>query len=308
MRAPFTLRLLVSIAALVITCTAVTQNSLSAAAFMRGEVLYVQVTPLARALGVVAYGEGGVLTWRGPFGPVTLFAGSPDALAQVPDRTGPTDVALSAAVLELSSGWFVPLDALPLLGVDVPANTTRPEQFELPDGRALPLEYVRADSLGLEPPNNAVTLPGAAGASVTSGRASWEVAEAPLVGVRFFDGEGVSLLLVDLALVPLARPELVGEVDLALERAREAGSDHVLLLMVTSVTERPWSPLLVFHQDERRTEVRPPYRLVLESGDEGEVTPSSPVIGAVLLPNSFSLYRPMRVEWAGAEAEVRFRR
>ena len=32
------------------------------------------------------------------------------------------------------------------------------------------------------------------------------------------------------------------------------------------------------------------------------------MLGAVLLPPSFRLYREMRVEWAGAQAVVRFRK
>src|SRR5690606_7392017 len=126
------------------------------------------------------------------------------------------------------------------------------------------------------PPSNGQTagasIPGAqpSGAPTpgTTGRASWEAAEEPLAGVRFFDGDGASLLLVDLALVPLAEPALTGDVDVAMDRAREAGGDHVLLLMVTAVAELPWDPHLVFEQDGRRLEVSTPYRVVIEQGEE----------------------------------------
>lgn len=309
MRAPLTslhaLCLTVLLAAFAALPFASAQLGLSAKAFVLDEELYVEAAPLARALGVVVQLDDSVLTWRGPFGPVTMFASSATVLAQVPGRPGSTDVTLMAPVLDLDSGWFVPLDAFPLLGVEVPTDSMRPAQLDMPDGRSVELEYVTLESVGLTPNRSS----GVDAAVVHySGRASWEATEEPLVGVRFFDGDGVSLLLVDLALVPIARPELTADVDKVLEQARAAGSDHVLLLLVTAVAELPWNPALVFTQDDRRLEVRPPYRMLIESGDEGGVAPDAPVLGAVLLPNTFSLYRPMHVSWAGAQAEVRFRR
>ena len=74
-----------------------------------------------------------------------------------------------------------------------------------------------------------------------------------------------------------------------------------------AVAPLPWEPVLVFAQDGQRTEVSAPYRLLVEVGEPGTVAPASPVLGAVLLPPSYSLYHPIRVEWAGALAEVRFR-
>lgn len=286
--------------------------------------MYVEVAGLARALGVVAHADGNVLTWRGQDGPVTLFEGSPDAVAHFPGDSGPTDVALSAPVLALGSGWFVPLDALPLLGVQVPPFSGRPQTVDAAGGRTLRLGYVPAQDVGAAgaqaPPGTdsaQTNLAGAEGSETgsaaghaegTTGRASWEPAPAPLAGVRFFDGEGVSLLLVDLALVPLAAPGLTDEVDRAIDQAREAGSDHVLMLMVTSVAPLPWVPVLVFEQDDRRLEVSAPYRLLIQEGDPDSVAPEAPVFGAVLLPSSFSLYRQMRVVWGNAEALVQFRK
>ena len=117
----------------------------------------------------------------------------------------------------------------------------------------------------------------------------------------------LSVPLVVLALVPLAEPSLTREVDSAIDRAREAGGDHVLLLLVTAVDELPWDSTIRFEQDGRALEVSTPYRLLIEAGTEGAVSPGEPVLGAVLLPPAFSLYREMRVEWAGVSAVVRFR-
>lgn len=296
------------------------QGVVVASAFERGATTYVEVAALARAMGVVAHADGNVLTWRGTNGPATLFASSADALMHFPGDAGPTDVALAAPVLVVTGAWYVPLDTLPLFGIEVPPFGGRLERLPLGSGRELVLDYVSVEAETRSPstidaPGNASDAdagqtdprPGAPTPG-TTGRASWEPAEAPLAGVRFFDGDGVSLLLVDLALVPLAQPGLTGDVDRAMDRAQEAGSDHVLLMMVTAVADLAWSPVLVFEQDGRRMEVRTPYRMLLETGDESSVGPGSPVLGAVLLPPSFSLYREMRVEWAGAQAVVRFRK
>lgn len=279
---------------------AAAQGSPQLPATSRGETVYLELQSLARALGVVTSADGDVLTWRGAGGPVTLFAGSPDALTQ--GAHGPTEVSLSAPVLMGAAAWYVPLDALPLLGVEVPGQTARPAQLALPDGRQLELGYVAAAELGLAPSAAASAAP-----PPIAGLASWEEVEAPLAGVRFFDGEGVSLLLVDLALVPLAAPELTSAVDRAVDRAQEAGSDHVLLLLVTALAERPWEARLTFEQEGRRLEIAAPYRLLVQEGG-ATVSPDAPAVAAVLLPPAFSLYRPMRVTWAGTEASVRFRR
>lgn len=308
MRAPFTVsickRVALILAVVLAFSVASAQMSHTANAFVFSDNVYIEAAPLARALGVVAYADAGALTWRGPFGPVTLFASSSSALAQVPGQADVADVLLAGPVLELNETWFVPLDALPLLGVDVPTESGRPAVLDLPDGRMLELTYVSSEVYGLAPVTRAAGSHGGG----YSGLISWEPLEEPLAGVRFFDDQGVSLLIADLALVPLAQPQLMTDVDRALERAREAGTDHVLLLMVTSVGELPWSASLTFVQDDRRIEVRPPYRMLIESGDAELVLPDQPVMGAVLLPNSFSMYRPMFVTWSGGQAEVQFRR
>lgn len=314
MRAPFTVRL--PLLLLLALNVATAQNATTLRAFALEPTVYVEVAGLARALGVVIQADGDVLTWRGADGPTTLFAGSPDALVHFPGDAGPTDVALAAPVRVLDGAWFVPLDMAPLFGVEVPPFDGRPASLVMAGGRVLTLDYLQA-----APESGASSAPGvvpeqagngAGGAEAghapgTTGRPSWEALEAPLAGVRFFDGEGVSLLLLDLALVPLAEPGLTADVDGVIDRAREAGSDHVLLLMVNAVADLAWNPVLVFEQDGRRMEVRSPYRMLLEAGEEGRVRPDEPVLGAVLLPSAFSLYKDLAVEWAGSRAVVRFR-
>lgn len=281
---------------------AAAQVATAVPAFERGGTLFVGATSLARAMGVVATAAGNAFTWRGDEGVVTLFAGSADALTQLPGALDATEWALSAPVVTAGDEWFVPLDALQLLGVALPPDPgALPGWLTLPDGRRLTLE-ARA------PPGAERRQPAGAAAVAPPSRAHWELAEEPLPGVRFFDGAGVSLMLVDLALVPLAAPELTRQVDQVIDAAAGAGSDHLLLLLVTALGEGTWDAELAFEQGGRRLEVGHPYRLLVQQGEAGTVAPDRPVVGAVLLPAVFSLYRPMTIEWGGQAAEITFRR
>jgi hypothetical protein len=123
--------------------------------------------------------------------------------------------------------------------------------------------------------------------------------------LRFFVGDTVSLLLLDLDLAPLAFPAMAATIDAA---AEAAGEDHALLLLVTALEPASWETSLRFAQDGRTLEARYPYRLRLHLGASGTVSPEAPVAGVALLPTTFSLYRPLVVAWAGAEATITFRK
>ena len=84
MPAPPKPRALLLLALLCVFGWAAGQEPATVAAEARGDTVLVEVASLARALGVVAHVDGNVLTWRGPNGPVTLFGGTPDALAHLP--------------------------------------------------------------------------------------------------------------------------------------------------------------------------------------------------------------------------------
>lgn len=265
--------------------------------------LYVELTTLARASGAVATSDGTALTFRGAQGVVTFFAGSSDALQQRPGDPGPVDVSLSAPVIEVDSDWWAPLSALDLLGVapapDAAASATTDavtvggEEFRLAlepfPGTSPPTRVAAEDGDGA--PWEADVLPG----------------EVPVL--RFFDGD-VSLSLLDLALLPIARPDLTRAVDAVLdEAAQTAGAgDSLLLLQVVALAEGAWEPALRFSQGDRELEVRYPYRLLVVSGAADSVGPEEPVAGVVLLPAGFDLYAPLQVEWRGTQAVVTFRR
>ncbi len=265
--------------------------------------LYVELTTLARAIGAVATSDGAALTFRGAEGVVTFFAGSSDALQQRPGDPGPVEVSLSAPVLEVDSDWWAPLSALDLLGVAPAPNAT-------PSGTT---DAVTAGGeefqLALEPFPGA-QAPARVAAEGDDG-APWETDVLPgdVPVLRFFDGD-VSLSLLDLALLPIARPDLTRAVDAVLDEAAQAAGagDNLLLLQVVALTEAAWEPALRFSQGDRELEVRYPYRLLVVSGGADSVGPEGPVAGVVLLPAGFDLYAPLQVEWRGTHAVVTFRR
>lgn len=309
----------------------------SAAQSVAGELVdgvpYLDLAALAHHLGVVMTAMDDVATWRGAAGVATFFLGSADALMQRPGDAGPVDQALAAPVLVRAGIWLVPLDAAPLLGVDAVVSRSLAAgdgagggaagqgagggasapldaaaaaivvRLVLPDGRELTVD--------LEDASRPLTAAAAGASSMDAAPGSngvtWEVSDiGPNVpALRFFAGDTASLLLVDLDLAPLAFPEWTAVVDAA---ADEAGADHALLLLVTALEPAAWQTSLHFSQDGRVLEARHPYRLRLHLGSAGSVAPGAPVAGVVLLPASFSLYRPLEVAWQGATGVITFRR
>ena len=259
-------------------------------------VTYVESRSLALALGDVVTVTGGTMTWRGNEGVATFFVGSSVALLQRPGDGGPTEWPLSASVyIEYlpdgaadGSGWYLPLDAVQLLGV---AAEERGGAFTLhaPDGSrldiALPTVLIPEDGSGAD--------------------TAWEPAQlGAATGVRLFDGDQ-SLLLLDLDMLPLAFPEATEVID---DAALRAGSDHALLLIGTTLVDGTLSTTMAFEQDGRRLEVAAPYRVHVYQGDPEDVGPGREVAAVVLLPATFSLYEPLSVSWSGVQATFTFRR
>ena len=293
---PSARRILVALLVLALpAATVVAQGGRSVRAARQAGAAYVELTDLARAAGALATAVDGALTYRGALGVVTFFAGSPAGLMQRPSGGGPIDVSFSAPVVQYGSEWWAPLDALEYLGVEPSADSAA---LRLANGT----EVVLANEAFPGAPLRAVAA---------SADAAWEVTElgAGVTALRFYDGS-VALTLLDLALLPLAQPELTAAVDAALDAAWLSGaaSDNVLLLQIVAAEETTWQATLRFTQGSRELEVRYPYRLLLQEGTADVVAPDSPVAGVILLPASFDLYRPLGVEWGGVSAEVSFRR
>ncbi len=264
-------------------------------------VTYLEARSLALVLGDVVTVVDDTLTWRGQEGVATFFAGSAVALLQRPGDGGPTEWPLSAPVRSVDAAvpggedWYLPLDAAQLLGVAA-------EEV----GGVVTLHTPSGDRLDIVLPAAREVRPGVRERSegIDAG-AGWEVAQlGAATGVRLFAGDQ-SLLLLDLDMLPLAFPEATAVID---DAALRAGSDNALLLIGTALAEGQISTSVAFEQDGRRLEVEAPYRVHVYQGDPAAVGPGNEVAAVVLLPATFSLYRPVAVTWSGVEATVTFRR
>ncbi len=258
-------------------------------------VTYVEAGSLAFALGDVVTVTDETLTWRGEEGVATFFEGSSVALLQRPGDAGPTEWPLSAAVFAAGGssgvggvGWYLPLDAVQLLGVAAEESAGEMILYA-PNGARLDIVLPRPEV-------------DVAGPDAGTG---WELAQlGAATGLRLFSHDQ-SLLLLDLDLLPLAFPEATEVID---DAALRAGKDHVLLLVGTSLTDGALSTAVAFEQSDRRLEVAAPYRVHVYRGDPGAVGPGHDLAAVVLLPATFSLYEPLSVSWSGVEATITFRR
>lgn len=263
-------------------------------------VAYAPVDAVARALGDIVAPGAGSLTWRAARGTLTVFDGSPDALWQAVGERDAHRVGLSAPALLRDGRWWLPLDALDILGVGVDGTT-----LTLPDGRRLTVAVPaprpgagdgrsQVDELGNGVPVLRLFPVPAAGASAASGPAAADAA-----------GASVAAMLADLDMLPLVDPAQRAVIDAAVERS---GPDKPLLVIVTALRDSPWEATFTLSQAGRSLEFRYPYRMRLVGGSPRRVGPASPASMLLLLPGWFNLYRPIAVSWQGATGTITFRR
>ncbi len=258
-------------------------------------VTYVEAGSLAFALGDVVTVTDETLTWRGEEGVATFFEGSSVALLQRPGDAGPTEWPLSAAVFAAGGssgvggvGWYLPLDAVQLLGVAAEESAGEMILYA-PNGARLDIVLPRPEV-------------DVAGPDAGTG---WELAQlGAATGLRLFSHDQ-SLLLLDLDLLPLAFPEATEVID---DAALRAGQAHVFLPAGPAPTGGARSAGGGGEQSDRRLEVAAPYRVHVYRGDPGAVGPGHDLAAVVLLPATFSLYEPLSVSWSGVEATITFRR
>lgn len=252
----------------------------------QGSVTLVEARAVARRLGLLLSEGAGVLTLRSPAGILTLFETSPDVVWKSASAAAAVERSLSGPVVHREGGWWLPSDALSFFGIDMVAGVLRGE-----DGTAVALAFPPAGpelhhggelvDLGSGVPGLRLYAPGTAGPATRS------------------------LLLADATLLGLALPEHRERFDQLVARV---GSDHALILVVTALESGPWQAEVGFSQGDLRVEARHPFRLRLLSGDPASVGPRAPVLGVVLLPESFNLRAPIEVTWGHASAVIRFRR
>ncbi|HEX7004157.1 MAG TPA: hypothetical protein VF168_08210 [Trueperaceae bacterium] len=251
-----------------------------------GWATLVDAETLEAQLELLASEAAGVLTLSGRDGVMTLFQDSSEILWRPADGEGAREESLSAAVRRREDGWWLPVDALSFFGLWL-----RDGVAEGPDNLVLRLVF---------PPPAPVM--GSGGELVDLG--------AGVPGLRLFangpDGPASqSLLLADAGLLGLALPDQRSAFD---ELVAGSGTDHPLLLLVTSASRGPWDTELKFSQGELSLVVRYPFRLRLLAGQPELVAPDAPITGVVLLPAQFDLRSPIEVSWGGTRATVTFRR
>jgi hypothetical protein len=248
---------------------------------------YYALETVVLALGALSSGDDGSLSVTAATGVLTLFDGAPDGLWRGDGDGGAAEVSFAAPVLQRSGGWYVPADVLDFLGVEA-----GPEALTLPDGRSLPVAF---------PP------PPLAG---EGGGAELEDLGNGVTGLRFFapgpsGPDDLSLLVIDLSLLPLVFPEQRSALDAVLT---ELERDRPLYFVLTSLAAAPWEPTFVLSQGERTFEARHPFRVRILDGDPATVAPDAPVIGVILLPEAFRLDAPLGITWGGVASEITFRR
>lgn len=249
---------------------------------------YYALEPVLRALGYLHSTDPRSVTVSTPAGVLTLFAGAPDGLWRAVADGGASDVSFAGPVEFTADGWFVPADVLDFLGIVV-----EDDALLLPDGRRLAIAF----------PVAATTLGAAAGVE-------HEDLGNGVIGLRFFVAgpagpHDLSLLVIDLGLLPLAFPEQRRALDAVLA---ELERDRPLYFVVTSLSANRWEPIFVLEQGERTFEARHPFRVRILDGDPANVSPDSPVVGVILLPEAFRLDAPLGITWGGVASEITFRR
>jgi hypothetical protein len=254
-------------------------------------VTYVSLSETAKLLGYSTTDAGSSFTVRSPRGVLVVFADSPDALWTpangAGNDTGNGEVSFSAPVVKEKGGWYVPTDALELLGVRLQDGT-----LLLPNGRKVGLNLPQAPPQ--ETGNHSQVVP--LGHSV--------------YGLALFTSSSagpdtVSLLLLDASLLGLAFPDKQNSFDSFMAKVK---SGHPLYFVLTAAAESPWDTSPVFSQNGRSFTARYPFTLSVLQGSVKQVSPQAPVSGVVLLPKRVNLRQSLTVQWADAKASFQFRK
>ena len=248
---------------------------------------YIALAEVARLEGFPVSQDTTSVSVQSPAGVLVVFADSPDVSWRPSSSGGGGEMGLSVPVITRSGTWYVPPDAVELLGATVVGNT-----LQLTNGRQVAVDYRSSNTLQtrvgrseqVDLGNNVAALalyaPGGAGA------------------------DSLSMLLADIGILSLAFPEQRREFDGVLNQFTDA---RPLFFSVTAVAASAWQSEVTFQQQGRRFIATNPDTLVILSGDGNRVSPEQPVTGVILLPTSFDLRRPMNVRWQDASTAMQFR-
>lgn len=241
---------------------------------------WVRAEDLARLVGASLDGRDGRLVLRTADTTLTVFVGSADALIA---GDAATEAALSAPVRVTGGEWWLPLDAGAPFGIRQAAPGTVVDA----EGRSWTLDVAPPAAAASDDPRARVLRPAA-------GVVALELRDAP------DSSADRAVWIADLALVPLARPELRALVDDAL---RDAGAARALLIIATSRRDGArFEGISVASGDRELVPVGARHDTLV--GVASSVGPGAPWIAVVWLPPGTRLDLPLRIAWEGAAVEV----
>lgn len=246
---------------------------------------YLDVATMAQLLELSLHSEGQTLLLQGRNSSLTLEANSPDVLWRQGSEL--ENISLGAPIQRKHATWYAPPELFNLYEVIFENAALR-----FVDGSSYPLTPISAS-----------------GSSVQAGRASIVELGNNVTGLSFYTAsnelsDGLSLMLVDIALISLADPEQREAIDAFMADIREG---RPLYMIVTSLETTTWESTLTFNQGTEQFVARYPLAISILSGSEDSVSPANPVIGVVILPQNFNLREPITVGWQGISQLMSFR-
>lgn len=255
--------------------------------WQEGGFNYLALEDVARLEGFPISQDATSLSVQSPDGVLVVFAGSPDVSWRPRNGRGGGDIGLSVPVVARAGTWYVPPDAVELLGVTVSGNSVQltagnQVAIDYRSNRMLQTSIGRTEQVDLANNVSALALyaPGSAGE------------------------DSISMLLADVGILSLAFPEQRRDFDSVLNQFDDV---RPLFFSVTAIAASPWQSEVTFQQQGRRFIATNPDTLVVLSGDSNRVSPEQPVTGVILLPTAFDLRRPMNVRWQDASTAMQFR-
>lgn len=246
---------------------------------------YLDVMTMAQLLELSPQTQGAQLILQGKNQSLVLEVNSPDVIWRQGSEA--EVVALAAPIQRKNSRWFAPPELFALFDVDFSKAA-----LIFPDGTRYPLSPVSHT-----------------GSSVQAGYASIIDLGNSVLGLNFYSSTSttsdvLSLMLVDISLIALADPEQRQEIDAFMATIREG---RPLYMIVASLEPSPWESTLTFSQGAEQFIARYPLAISLLSGSKDHVTPHNPVVGVVVLPQTFNLREAMTVSWQGISQRITFR-
>lgn len=246
---------------------------------------YLDVATMAQLLELSLHSEGDMLILQGRNNSLTLEPNSPDVIWR--EGSELENISLGAPINRKHGTWYAPPELFYLYEVEFQNAALR-----FADGSSYPLTPISAS-----------------GSTVQAGRASIVELGNNVTGLSFYTSsndlsDGLSLMLVDIALISLADPEQRDAIDAFMADIREG---RPLYMIVSSLEPTEWESTLTFNQGTEQFVARYPLAISILSGSDASVSPSNPVIGVVILPQDFNLREPITVGWQGISQLMSFR-